>query len=52
LDVSPSAFEILTHLARKQIVFTTRTGGAPCDINAIYKLTPLKSTFNRLNIWR
>ena len=53
LDLSPTVFEILTHLARKQLIFqhhppcmTHPSGWTPCDINAIYTL--LKSTFNRL----
>ena len=50
LDVSPTIFEILTHLARKQLVFpphpclTPFSRGTPCDINVIY--TQLKSTIN------
>jgi len=52
MDVSLTVFEILTHLARKWLVFPTPplfdapSGGTPCDIDVIY--TPLKSTFNGL----
>jgi len=44
VDVSLTVYEILTHLARKQLVFPTPplldapppSGGTPCNINVIY----------------
>jgi len=54
LDVSPSVFEILTNLVRKQLVLSTPPlfdapcGGTPCDINAY----TAKSTFNGLQYRR
>jgi len=56
MDVSLTVFEILTHLARKQLVspplpcLTPPSIGTPCDINEIY--TPLKNTFNGLQFRR
>jgi len=52
MDVSLTVLEILTHLARKLLVFPSHpclmppSGGTPCNINVVYAL--LKSTFNGL----
>ena len=51
----PTVFEILTHFARKWLVFSTLplfdapSRGTPCDINVIY--TPLESTFSGLQFY-
>jgi len=56
IGLSHTVFEILTHFARKWLVFpphpclTPSSGGTPGDINVIY--TPLKSTFNGLQFCR
>ena len=56
LDVSPTVYEILTHLASKQLVLpphpylTLPSEGTPCNINIIY--TSLKSTFSGLQFCR
>jgi len=53
MDVSLTVFQILTHLARKWLVFTTPplfeppSGRTPCEINVIYTLLECGLQFRR-----